>query len=238
MLRTVLVALWVPVLTVVCGSVSCFFSVWDKAGSLAHLVGRFWGRMILVAAGVRVRVQGAEHVSPSGSVVFMANHQSMFDIPVLFAHLPQDFRWLAKKELFTIPLFGYSMSKAGHISIDRSDRKSAHGSLHEASRKIAAGTSVVVFPEGSRSPDGQIMPFKPGGFHIASRSGRPIVPVVISGTCKVMRKGSLRITPARVVVSFCPPVDVDAYGGDKKALMKSVYSIMKGELERIRESFR
>lgn len=236
MLRTVLVALWVPVLTVVCGSASCFFSVWDKAGSLAHLVGRFWGRMILVAAGVRVRVQGAEHVSPSGSVVFMANHQSMFDIPVLFAHLPQDFRWLAKKELFTIPLFGYSMGKVGHISIDRSDRKSAHGSLLEASRKIAAGTSVVVFPEGSRSPGGEIMPFKPGGFHLAFRSGRPIIPVIISGTRKVMRKGSLRITPAQVTVSFCPPVDVHAYGGDKKALLESVYAIMKGELEGIRAS--
>lgn len=236
MLRTILVALWVAALTMVCGPVSCFFSIWDKAGSLTHSVGRFWGRMILIAAGVSVRVQGAERIPSYGSVIFMANHQSMFDIPVLFAHLPADFRWLAKKELFSIPLFGYSMGKAGHISIDRSDRKSAHGSLLKASRKIAAGTSVVVFPEGSRSPDGEIMPFKPGGFHLASRAGRPIVPVVISGTCKVMRKGGLRITPARVTVRFCPPVDVHAYGGDKKALMESVHAIMKGELEGIRAS--
>lgn len=234
MIRTILVAWWVVILTLIIAPASAFLSVWKQDGALVHLLGRFWGKAILLASGVKVTVQGLKHIDRAATYLFMANHQSMYDILVLFAHLPVQFRWLAKKELFRIPVMGYAMGKVGHISIDRSDRRAAHKSLIDAARKIAEGTSVIIFPEGSRSKDGTLMPYKPGGFHLAVLSGRPIVPVVIWGTGQVMRKGHLHISPAAVTVSLHPPVDVAVYGKDKKALMDAVYDIMKKDLDRIR----
>jgi len=235
MIRTVFIALWIVVITLVIAPVCAFLSVfWAQSGAFIHLLSRFWARTILLVSGVNVVVQGVAGIDRDETYVYMANHQSMYDIFVLFAHLPFQFRWLAKKELFRIPVMGYAMGKVGHISIDRSDRRSAHKSLIEAARKIAEGASVVIFPEGSRSRDGAIMPFKPGGFHLAVRSGRPIVPLVISGTREVMRKGRIRVSPGHVTISLNPPVDVHAYKKNKKALMDSVHSLMKQDLERVR----
>jgi 1-acyl-sn-glycerol-3-phosphate acyltransferase len=127
------------------------------------------------------------------------------------------------------------MARAGYISIDRSDRRSAHKSLLEAARKIAGGVSVVIFPEGSRSTDGRIRPFKAGGFHLAIRSGRPIVPVVISGAREVMPKGRLRIRPGHICVSVHSPIDTTSYKDKaKKDLMERVHSIMEQDLEQQR----
>jgi 1-acyl-sn-glycerol-3-phosphate acyltransferase len=165
----------------------------------------------------------------------MVNHQSMFDILVLQGRLFFQFRWLAKQELFRIPIFGPAMARAGYVSIDRSNARSAHKSLLAAARKVARGVSVVVFPEGSRSRDGEIGSFKPGGFHLAFRAGRPIVPVVICGTHSIMPKGSLRISPGRVTVSINSPIETASYAkGDKSRLMETVRSVMKEDLERIR----
>jgi 1-acyl-sn-glycerol-3-phosphate acyltransferase len=234
MIRTVFTALWVVVITLIIAPASAFFAVLKKDGALVHHLGRIWGKTILLISGVKVQVFGLRNLDPTETYVFMANHQSMFDILVLFAHLPVQFRWLAKKELFSIPVMGYAMGKVGHIPIDRSDRRSAHKSLVNAARKISGGTPVIIFPEGSRSNDGVLMPFKPGGFHLAVRAGRPIMPVVISGTSDVMRKGSLRISPANVTISLHVPVNVQSYGKDKKALMDTIYAMMKQDLDRIR----
>ena len=236
MIRTILVSQWVVFITVVIASLSLFFAVCKPDGALVHGMSRFWAKTILFFSGVTVFLEGSEHIHDDETYVFMANHQSMFDILVLFAHLPVQYRWLAKKELFHIPLFGHAMGKVGHISIERSDRRSAHKSLVNAARKIAEGTSVVIFPEGSRSQDGILKPFKPGGFHLAVRSKRPIVPIVISGTRDVMQKGSMRIVPATVTIRIHSPVDVQGYGRDKKALMDAIYSTMQGDLRRIRAS--
>jgi 1-acyl-sn-glycerol-3-phosphate acyltransferase len=235
MIRTVVVACWVVVITLIIAPASAFFSVLKKDGAFVHFLGRIWAKTILLVGGVKVQVLGLRHLDPSETYVFMANHQSMFDILVLFSHLPVQFRWLAKKELFSIPVMGYAMGKVGHIPIDRSDRRSAHESLVNAAQKIAEGTPVIIFPEGSRSRDGELMPFKPGGFHLAVRAGRPIMPVVISGTSEVMKKGTLRIFPAHVTIQLHAPVDVRSYGKDKKALMHRIYTVMKKDLDRLRE---
>jgi 1-acyl-sn-glycerol-3-phosphate acyltransferase len=153
----------------------------------------------------------------------MPNHQSNFDIPVLLGRIPIQFRWLAKAELFKIPIFGRGMRGCGYISIDRSNRKSAFHSLKEAARKIRDGVSVLVFPEGTRSTDGKIIPFKKGGFVLAVDAGVPIVPIVISGTHTVMPKGRLLIESRDVVMQILAPIDTSDYTRKtKEDLMEKV----------------
>lgn len=235
MIYSVLVAILAVLATGLFGTAAIVLSLWKSNGDLSHVAGRLWGKSILALSRVKVTVQGLHHIDPGATYIYMANHQSMFDILVLQGYLLAQFRWLAKRELFQIPLFGYSMARAGYISIDRSNPRAAHKSLLEAARKIAQGVSVVVFPEGSRSEDGEIMSFKPGGFHLAIRAGQSIVPVVICGTHDVLPKGKLRVTPGPVVVSINPPIAVTSYAkGDKALLMKQVRSVMKQDLERIR----
>jgi len=157
----------------------------------------------------------------------MSNHQSNFDIPVLLAYLPVQFRWLAKMELFRIPIFGFAMQRAGYISIDRSNRKAAILSLKRAAEIIRGGVSVLIFPEGTRSLDGEIQPFKSGGFILAVDSGVPIVPVIIHGTWPIMPKDRLRIRPGNVVLEIEKPVETSPYARrDKAALMEKVRQII------------
>jgi 1-acyl-sn-glycerol-3-phosphate acyltransferase len=234
MIHTIVTSVLVVPITIIFAVTAIFASFATKGGELAHLVGRFWAKSILFVSRAKVSVRGLEHIDPYAAYVYMANHQSMFDILALLGYLPIQFRWLAKKELFQIPVFGYSMARVGYISIDRSNRKSAHKSLQKAAQKIAHGVSVVIFPEGSRSVDGQIKPFKIGGFHLAMRSGRPIVPVVIYGSCHVMPKGRLRIRPGFIIVSINPPVETTSYNSKTKhVLAESVHSIMKRDLDNI-----
>jgi len=232
MIRTALISVWVVLITLICATAAIVVSFLRKGGNFAHLVGRFWARSIVFVSRVKVSVQGLEHIDPGAAYVYMANHQSMFDILTLLGYLPVQFRWLAKMELFQIPVFGYSMAR---VSIDRSNRKSAYKSLQEAAQKIAQGVSVVVFPEGTRSKDGQIKPFKGGGFYLAIRSGRPIVPVVIIGSHHVMPKGRLRIRRGQIILNINPPIETTHYNNStKEILMESVRSTMKRDLERIK----
>jgi 1-acyl-sn-glycerol-3-phosphate acyltransferase len=234
MMRTAAISVWVVFATLVCSLSAIAVSFLSKGDNRAHLVGRFWAKSILFVSRVRVSVRGLEHIDPRATYVYMANHQSMYDILALLGYLPVQFRWIAKKELFQIPVFGHAMARVGYISIDRSDRKSAIMSLQEAAQKIARGVSVVVFPEGTRSPDGQILPFKKGAFYLAIDSGRPIVPVVIDGSHQVMPKGKLCIRPGRIVLSINPPVETIPYHHNKEVLMESVRSTMRNDLARIR----
>jgi 1-acyl-sn-glycerol-3-phosphate acyltransferase len=188
-----------------------------------HAYARFWARAGLLLAGVRLTVEGQEHIPRDRAVIYMSNHQSNFDILALFAGLPVQFRWLAKEELFHIPLFGLAMRRTGYIAIDRSDRKKALRSMAEASRRITEGTSVIVFPEGTRSPDGSLLPFKKGGFMLAIDAGAPIVPVAIAGSHAVMPKYSRWIRGGRIRVTIFPPVPTaDAGPADREELMEKV----------------
>jgi 1-acyl-sn-glycerol-3-phosphate acyltransferase len=234
MIRTAVISAWVVLSTFICALLAIGASFLKKGGNLPHLVGRFWAKSILWVSRVKVSVQGLENIDPNAAYVYMANHQSMYDILTLLGYLPVQFRWVAKMELFRIPIFGYSMARVGYISIDRSNRKSAVQSLREAAQKIAQGVSVVVFPEGTRSQDGQIASFKKGGFYLATDSERPVVPVVIWGTHRIMPKGKLRIRPGPVILSINQPIETASYKKNKEALMESVGSTMRRDLERIR----
>ena len=187
-----------------------------------HTYARFWARVSLLLAGVRLTVEGHKHL-PAVAAVYMPNHQSNFDILALYAGLPVQFRWLAKEELFRIPLFGFAMRRTGYIPVDRSDHKKAIRSMAEAARRISEGTSVVVFPEGTRSPDGALLPFKKGGFVLAIDAAAPIVPVAISGSHEVMPKHSHWIRGGHIRITLCPAVPTaGTTAAERDALMEAV----------------
>ncbi|MFQ5585781.1 MAG: lysophospholipid acyltransferase family protein [Thermodesulfobacteriota bacterium] len=179
----------------------------DRSGNTVHHIGRLWMRILLALSGVRVEMEGVEHI-PKGAVVLASNHQSAYDILVLQAYLPLQFRWIAKESLFRIPIIGWSMSLAGYISIDRGRASLAYRSIERAAEKVKReGVSVVIFPEGTRGTTSRLLPFKRGSFLLALKSGVPVVPVSITGTLDILKKGSLLIRPARVRVVIGHQID-------------------------------
>ena len=227
MIRTTYIGLWVVLSTLILGITAIIISFFSRTGNIVHLIARFWGRGILFVSRIRVSVQGLAHIDPSQSYIYMSNHQSNFDIPVLLAHLPVQFRWLAKAELFKIPIFGRAMRGAGYVSIDRFNRESAFESINEAAAKMKDGVSIMIFPEGTRSLDGNIRPFKKGGFVMAVDTGVPIVPVIIQGTRPIMDKSSLRINTGEVSLQIEKPVDSTGFTRENKDdLIKIVRSVI------------
>lgn len=216
MIQTAVSIVWVVFATIFFGLLAILTSFVSRTGNAVHIVARIWGYSILLASRVRVTVVGQEQFDPSRSYIIMSNHQSNFDIPVLLAHLRCQFRWLAKAELFKIPIFGRGMRGAGYIPIDRSDRRAAIRSLQTAAETIRNGSSVMIFPEGTRSLDGRLRSFKKGGFVLAVDAGVPIVPVVIHGTFAVMPKSGLRIRPGRVCVEVLEPIETAGYSRKQK----------------------
>jgi len=195
------------------------------SGNLAHSISRIWSRIVLSISGVSLHVEGVENIPSGIPVVFACNHASQFDIPILTVALPVQFRFIVKKELFKIPLFGLAMRRTGYIPIDRSGGKAALKSLKDAAQKIKNGVSVVVFPEGTRSPDGRLRPFKAGSIFLAQKADVPIVPVGISGSHRILPKGSLKMRPGHVIVRIGSPISASRqYNGlSKEELTKIVW---------------
>lgn len=158
-----------------------------------------WARLGLLFSWVRVRVHGLEHIDPRQSYVVVANHLSLFDIWVLYGHLRMDLRWVAKKEVFYIPIIGICCVALGHVFVDRSNHQRAMASLEKARQRIVRGTSILFFPEGTRSRTGALRPFKKGAFHLARDLDLPILPVSIIGTREILPSDTARLTPGREV---------------------------------------
>ena len=170
----------------------------------------FWGRAMVRLAGVRVTLEGATREKMDQPLVVVANHQSWFDVFVLGGLLPGRARFVAKEELRRIPLFGAAWETCGHIRVNRGDRAEAVRSLNEAGARIRDEClNVILFPEGTRSPDGHLLPFKKGAFVLAIQTGVPLLPVGISGSRAVMPKGSFRIRPGEIRVRVGEPIDVE-----------------------------
>ena len=182
---------WINLLcsTIILSTVAIIVSFFDNKGSGAHLVGRFWAGCHLKVSGIKVVVKGLEHLT-NPPYVFMCNHQSALDIYTLQAFLPYSFKWIAKRQLFKIPFIGWAMGRTGYISIDREKPREALKAMEEAAQKIRNGMNIVIFPEGTRSVDGTLLPFKKGGFTLALRAMVPIVPIGIYGTSRLQPKGS------------------------------------------------
>ncbi len=176
------------------------------SGAVVHRVARAWARTVFAILGIRVKTSGLDKVPTDTPVIFACNHASQMDILALYIALPVEFRFVVKEELFRIPVLGWAMLAAGYVPINRSGGKAAVRSLQKAARRIREGASVVIFPEGTRSADGSLGRFKPGGFMLASKSGCPIVPVAISGSHRVLPKGSMTCRPGRICVRAGMPV--------------------------------
>lgn len=176
--------------------------------------GRLWAWSLLKAAGVRVTYHGRERAQEHEPCIFIANHQSAVDVVVMIGLVPPSTRFVAKQELFRVPFLGWALAASGCVAIDRGNRAEAIRSLSVAARKIRDGRSVVLFPEGSRSRDGNLAPFKKGAFHLGVQSGVPVVPVAIIGSFDIFPPGSLRVFPGSVEVFVDPPVDATQYQPD------------------------
>lgn len=209
-----------PILTLSLSVVALFLLFcWPSSAGRVQSMVNSWARFTCFIAGVRVSVEGREHLAHAGPYIFAANHQSQFDIFALQGYLGFDFRWMAKKELFEIPIFGPGMRAAGYISVDRSRGRQAVQSLNEAAERISKGTSVIIFPEGTRSRDGKLQDFKTGALVLAIKAGVPIVPVAIIGTHHVLPKGRLLAQPGQVVIRIGQPIETAQFStADKQKL--------------------
>jgi len=212
--KTALVYLWAPfanllwyVETVVMGTISLLVWPFDHSGEMQHACARWWCRMVAVTIGARIHVNGVEQVEAGRSYVYVANHSSLIDTPALFAYLPYQFKIMAKRPLFYVPFMGWHLWSSGNFPIDRGDARKTAKSLKLVIDGVRDGKSLMVFPEGTRTPDGRLQAFKHGAFKIAVRARVPIVPVAIRGTFELLPKSSLAPLPGRVDVFICAPID-------------------------------
>jgi len=191
--------------TLALGLPSIAVGLLDPGGRFARRAAGVWGRLLLVTWGVRVVIAGRENV-PAGPAVYAANHGSVLDIPILFGYLPVDFRIIHKRSLYSIPVVGAYLYLGGHIGIDRGSAFAARRSLSRAAERIRRGTSVAVFPEGTRSRDASVRAFKRGTFVLALSAGVPVVPVSLRGVKRLVPRGLWSLEPGTVWLTIHPPV--------------------------------
>ena len=207
MLRASLFLLFFIPWTLICSITALLATFVERNGKTYHRIARLWSKVNLLVARVKVTVDGAEHIPRDRPVIFMGNHQSNFDILALFQAIPIRFNWLAKEELFKTPLFGRSMRAAGYIPINRSDGRDSLKSLDRAASLVSSGTSITIFPEGTRSNDGNLLPFKRGGFILAAKAGVPIIPFSIIGSKNINPPYNfLYLRPGVIRIKFGLPV--------------------------------
>lgn len=204
------------------GALIGFPATWITGrANILYAIAMWIARTGLRLAGVRVEVEGEERITPSDTYIFMSNHVSNLDPPVLITRLPRRTSVLVKKELFQVPILGRAMLLGELVPVDRRNREAAVNSMKEAEKVMARGLNLTVFPEGTRSPDGRLLPFKKGPFYLAMDSGVPVVPVTILGSEKLMPKGSAIIRGGIVRMVFHNPVLPQSFG-DKEELIAAV----------------
>lgn len=219
--------------TIAYGSLNLVVSLFESTGRMQVSIARAWARMLLRVSFVGLKIEGLEKIDPQGSYVFVANHLSYMDTPCILAAIPVQFRFMAKKGLFKIPFLGYHLSRAGHISVPRDNPREAVRSMAEAGRIIRErGISILIFPEGGRSPNARLQPFREGAFYIAINAGVQVVPVAISGSEKVLPFGSGTVSPGNVLVRIGDPIPtagltVKDRGPLALKLHEAVYQLLK-----------
>ena len=221
LLLTIVALILIPIVTLVIGTLCMLAALLrfsDRPGSPYDVLPRAWAKALVGIAGVRVRVHNPERAGEGSPHIFLANHVSWYDIPALGSFLPRA-KFVAKAELFRIPVLGGAMRAVGMVPIERHNRKAAFGAYDEASKRIQEGNSVIVFPEGTRGYDYPLRPFKKGPFVLAIDAGAPIVPVLVHGTREVIRKGSMMLHPGRVDVHLLEPVSVEGFGYDDRDVL-------------------
>jgi 1-acyl-sn-glycerol-3-phosphate acyltransferase len=228
----------ISIYTIVLGAVSVLSSVFDRRGRVAHGCARVWSWLILKTTGVRVDVLGLDRIQADRTYVFVSNHQSIYDIPVIFASLPYQLRIIAKASLARFPVLGWHLQRGGHLFVDRRNPDRA-GILARWRSLVSEKLSLIIFAEGTRSWDGHVGRFKAGSFLLALEAGLPVVPIAVVGTRQVMPKGRLRTEPADVHLVVHDPI-ISSYEStptiqDARALAARVQAIVEGSVERFQK---
>jgi 1-acyl-sn-glycerol-3-phosphate acyltransferase len=231
---TVSAMIFVPLATIVIGSLcvlSALMRAKDVEGGPYDYLPRTWAKIVLAVSGVRVVVHNRQRAFEGAPHIFVANHMSWYDIPALGFFLPRA-KFVAKAELFKIPVLGAAMRSVGMVPIERANRRAAFGAYDEASRRIRDGNSVIVFAEGTRGDEYPLRPFKKGPFVLAINASAPIVPVLIYGAREVIRRGSVWVHPVKIHVHLLEPVAVEGYDYDERdELAEKVRSRIADALE-------
>jgi 1-acyl-sn-glycerol-3-phosphate acyltransferase len=232
-LRGALIADPAIILSTICFScVSVLLSFFDSTGRIPATVARLWAKFLLFASGVQVSVEGLQNIDPNGSYIFMANHTSYIDTPVVLANISVQFRFLAKRGLFQIPFLGTHLSRAGHIPVPREDPRAAVKTLQLAAETVQRKKiSLLIFPEGGRTPDGVLAPFKEGGAYIAIRAGAAIVPLVLVGGRQVLPYGGGIVKSGKITMRILPPIETAGMSlKERGPLTEKVRTLLLSEL--------
>lgn len=232
MLRGIWVSVLVLLSTVVLGGIAAAWSMIRPSSNIVMRLGKVWSRINLAAAGIRPTIHGLEYVEGNGPCLYLSNHRSAVDIWLSILVIPEPTRIVAKKQLFRIPVFGWALAASGFIPIDRSNRTRAIQSLRSAAEKVRAGRPLLLYPEGTRSRDGSLQPFKKGAFHLALQAAVPVVPITLRGTYEALPPRTIRFRNVPVEVVIHPPLDVTPFlPSDVNGLSDAVRRIIAGGLE-------
>lgn len=211
--------------------VGCALSASKKASNFwSYWPAHYWSRFCCILSGVRVKVIGRENISKDKSYVFCANHQGAFDIWSVYGYLNHNFKWLMKKELESMPFAGWACIKAGQVFVDDSNIASIRHTIEDAEKKLKDGMSLVIFPEGSRSWDGKMIPFKRGAFMLAAEFRLPVVPITIDGSFRAMPRFTYCICPTKITITIHPPIMPGDNGFNTKLLMKQCHDAIESAL--------
>ncbi|HQL42293.1 MAG TPA: lysophospholipid acyltransferase family protein [Spirochaetota bacterium] len=205
---------WASFMSVVLFVPMTLAAVFSVTGNLAFTISKIWAWTMLIVTGVKVRVHGLEKIQKGTQYVIISNHQSQYDILALVTSLKIQFRWVIKKELLYMPLFGWALYASKNVFIDRGNRDRAIASINKAVSRLPQDVSLMVFAEGTRSNDGRLQKFKKGGFTIAIERTMPILPVVVKGSRQILPKGSLVVHSGTIDVVICDPIPTDGYSHD------------------------
>lgn len=217
-------------------TVSLMGSLVSSNGRIQHFCMRRWSLDNLWLSRARVEIEGLQHIDKSRPQLLVANHSGLHDILSLAAYLPIQFRWVAKKPLFSVPFMGWHMRRSGYIPIDRDRPREAAKSIIAAAEVIRGGINAIAFPEGTRSRSGDLGGFHSGAFALALRTGIPLVPVTLEGSCRVIMPKSLHVNPGTIIrIKIDRPIDLSSYGkAEKHRLMDDVFRVMESNLQELR----
>lgn len=227
----------IVVLSILVSVTVIIFSLLGARRWAAHTPPKIWARCWCLLMFVKVKMDGRENIDPRTSYVFVANHQGAYDIFAIYGYLPHGFLWMMKKSLFNIPFIGWACKAAGHIMVDRSSAKQVKHTMELAKSRLKDGTSIVVFPEGSRTHDGRMSPFKRGAFKLAADFQLPIVPITIDGAFDVMPRSSYNINPGTIRLTIHKPIELDGTPQGLAHAMQQSYSDIQSALpEHLRDN--
>ena len=220
------------------GAASIVSSLFDRRGYFAHGCARAWSWLILKTTGVKVAVEGLERLTPGTTYIFVANHQSHYDTPVIFSSLPYQLRIIAKASLARFPVLGWHLKRGGHLFVDRRNPDQS-GILSRWRALVSQGLSLIIYAEGTRSRDGRVARFKAGSFLLAIQAGLPVVPLAVVGTRRVMPKGRLQTEPADVRLIVHDPIPAPSLDRptvrDARALAAQAQAVVAQTVERLQE---